>query len=72
MDTLVIEVTNRKAYQLLKQLEELHIIRVLKNGTEPKQKLSEKYRGKLHLSKEESLEFHKYIQESRDEWERNI
>ncbi|MGN7989148.1 hypothetical protein ACTJKC_17505 [Pedobacter sp. 22226] len=31
MDTLIIELTNQKAYKLLKELEELHLIRVIKN-----------------------------------------
>jgi hypothetical protein len=30
MDTLIIELTNQKAYKLLKELEELHLIRVIK------------------------------------------
>lgn len=29
-------------------------------------------RGKLHLSKEQYMDFHQYVNDSRNEWNRNI
>jgi len=72
MDTLLIEVTNKKAYQLLKQLEELHIIRVLRKKVAGKLKPSEKYSGTLALTDEEYSSFHEHIKQSRNEWESDI
>ena len=43
MNTLLIQVTNQNALGLLHELEELHLIRVLKENIHVKQKLSEKY-----------------------------
>ncbi|RNL55082.1 hypothetical protein [Pedobacter jejuensis] len=34
MDTLIIEVTDKKAYKLLMDLEELHLIKVIKKSSE--------------------------------------
>lgn len=47
MNTLHIQLTNKKAIGLLHELEELHLIKVLKENIKPRQKLSEKYAGKL-------------------------
>ncbi|MCX2433232.1 MULTISPECIES: hypothetical protein [unclassified Pedobacter] len=33
MNTLTIELTNQKAYKLLKELEELHLIKVINDST---------------------------------------
>ena len=70
METLIIQITNDKALQLLRNLEELHLIRVLKKNVNPVQKLSEKYAGKLSVDTAEQLQ--QYIAESREEWENNI
>lgn len=66
MDTLIIQLTNQKAYKLLKQLEDLHLIRVLKKNIQPSQKLSEKYAGKLPADIADELQ--QYVAQSRDEW----
>ncbi len=66
MDTLEIQVTNQKAMGLLNELEALHWIKVLKKSVVPKQKLSEKYAGKLPSEVAEALQ--KYVTESRNEW----
>jgi len=58
MDTLLIEVTNQNAYNLLKELEKLHLIKVLKNTRIPKQKLSEKFAGKLPAADAAKLQEH--------------
>ena len=66
MDTLLIEVTNQHAYNLLKELEKLHLIKVLKNTSSPKQKLSDKFAGKLPAADDAKLQEH--IKQSRKEW----
>jgi hypothetical protein len=45
-NTVLIQVTNPKAIGLLHELEELHLIKMLKaNATTVKTKLSDKYKG---------------------------
>lgn len=66
MDTLIIQLTNQKAYKLLKQLEDLHLIRVLKKNVQSKHRLSEKYAGKLPADIADELQH--YVAQSRDEW----
>ncbi len=69
-DTLVIQLTHHKALKLLLDLEELHLIRVLKKNVQTEQKLSDKYAGNLPAEIGEQLQQH--IIKSRNEWERNI
>ncbi len=69
MDTLIIQLTNQKAYKLLKQLEDLHLIRVLKKNIQSTQKLSEKYAGKLPADVADQLQ--QYVAQSREEWNNN-
>ncbi len=66
METIVIQITNNKAIKLLHELEELHLIKVLKRNADASQKLSEKYAGKLSSSTVDKLQ--KHIQQSREEW----
>ncbi|MDX1943331.1 MAG: hypothetical protein SFU99_22385 [Saprospiraceae bacterium] len=47
MDALLIQLKHQKALQLLQDLEELQLIRVLKINANPKRKLSDKYAEKL-------------------------
>ena len=71
MDTLLIQITNQKALGLIHELEELHLIKVLKENNQTKQKLSDKYRGKLPV--EIANDMQEYVRKSRNEWdERNI
>ncbi|MBX2926454.1 MAG: hypothetical protein KF852_01345 [Saprospiraceae bacterium] len=70
MDTLVIQLTHHKALKLLLNLEELHLIRVLKRNVAGGEKLSEKYAGKLPVDIGDQLQQH--IAQSRNEWESNI
>jgi hypothetical protein len=66
-NTMLIELTNQKAAGLLHELEELHLIKVLKkNGSTDKPKLSDKYRGVF--TKEDSESLNRHIQTMRDEW----
>ena len=69
-NTLVIQLRHEKALQLLLDLEELSLIKVLKNNVEPEPKLSDKYGGKLPADIGEELQH--YLTKSRSEWERNI
>lgn len=67
MDTMLIQVTNQKAVGLLHELEELHLIKVLKENIDPnKPKLSDRYRG--ILSKEEGEKLNEHIKQMRSEW----
>jgi len=71
METILVQINNKKAYRLLEDLEDLHIIKVLKKSIQPQQKLSEKYAGKLPSDIADELQ--SYIAQSRDEWSnRNI
>jgi hypothetical protein len=47
METVLLQINNNKAYRFLEDLEDLHIIKVLKKSMQLTQKLSEKYAGKL-------------------------
>lgn len=66
MDTLVIELTNQKAYKLLKKLEELHLIRVIKKQT----KLS-KLRNQIKTPMEGKA-IDEQLNKLRKEWHRDI
>lgn len=66
METVLVQINNNKAYRLLEDLEELHIIKVLKKSILPKQKLSEKYAGKLPADIADELQ--NYVTQSRNEW----
>jgi hypothetical protein len=67
MDTMLIQLTNQKAAGLLHELEELNLIKVLKENIGPeKPKLSDKYRG--ILSKEEGKKLNEHIKQMRSEW----
>jgi len=66
-NTLIIEITNQKALGIIRELEELHLIKVLKNNINPvKVKLSGKYRG--IISKEEGYNLNEHIFRIRKEW----
>jgi hypothetical protein len=66
-NTMVIQLTNQKAIRLLHELEELNLIKVLKENIEPvKTKLSVKYKG--FISKEEGQQLNDHIKQMRSEW----
>lgn len=68
METVLIQIKNNKAYKLLEDLEDLEIITVLQKNTVVKQKLSERYAGKLPDDVANELQNH--IKQSRNEWNR--
>lgn len=66
METVLIQINNNKAYRLLEDLEDLHILKVLKKSIQSGQKLSEKYAGKLPSDISDQLQ--NYVTQSRNEW----
>lgn len=68
MTTLLIEPLSEKAYELLRQLEELHILRVVQEAY-PSPSAAD-FGGKLSKEAGDSLSEH--AQQTRDEWERSI
>jgi hypothetical protein len=68
METVLIQINNSKAYRLLEDLEDLHILKVLNKNIQPKQKLSEKYAGKLPSDIADELQ--NYVNQSRNEWDK--
>ena len=66
METLLIEVTNQKAHKLLKDLEELNIIKVLRQ-TERLSSLREKIQTKMS-----NEEIDKQLNTIRNEWQRSV
>lgn len=65
METILVQINSSKAYKLLEDLEDLHIIKVLKRNIHPQQKLSEKYAGKL--PSDIANELQDYVTQSRCE-----
>lgn len=72
METVLLQINNSKAYKLIEDLEALHIVKVLEKSNKSKQKLSERFAGALNLSEEEYNNFQNSIEQSRNEWERDI
>jgi hypothetical protein len=67
MNTVLIQINNNKAYKLLEDLEDLHLIKLLgKTDAKVQKKLSEKYAGMLPSNVAEELQ--KYVTESRKQW----
>lgn len=66
METVLIQIKNNKAYRLLEDLEDLHIIKVLKKSIQSQKKLSEKYAGKLPSDVADELQ--NYVTQGRNEW----
>lgn len=66
-NTMLIQITNQKAIGLLHELQELNLIKVLKeNFTPVKQKLSDKYKG--IITKEQGQNLNEHIKQMRSEW----
>jgi len=66
METVLVQITNNKAYKLLEDLEDLDIIKVINKSINPQQKLSEKYAGKLPSDVADELQ--NQVSHSRKEW----
>jgi hypothetical protein len=67
-NTMLIQLTDQKAAGILHELEELQLIRVLKENISPvKTKLSDKYREVF--SKEDAQSFNQHTEKIRKEWD---
>jgi len=66
MDTLIIELTNQKAYKLLKELEELHLIRVIKKNVKTSE-LRNQIKDRMN---DEAIDAQ--LNDLRGEWQRDI
>ena len=64
---MLIQLTNKRALGILHELEELHLIKVIKENIATVQpKLSDKYRG--IISKEDGQRLNDHIKQMRSEW----
>lgn len=70
MEIIEIQIINRKVIKLLRQLEELQLVRILKKHKKKEESLSDKFEGKLPL--EVAEEAKEYFSRSREEWTRDI
>jgi len=71
MKTVTVEIKDDIALTFLRNLESLHILRVIENKTTSnKQKLSERFAG--CISNERTEELQKELTQMRNEWERDI
>ena len=70
MQTIIVQLTNNNALGLLQKLEEMHIIKLLSNNTQPNQHLSERFAGMLPQDIADELQRH--VTQSRNEWDNNI
>jgi hypothetical protein len=67
-NTILIQVTNPKAFRLLQELEELNLIKLVKENITPvTTKLSDKYKGVF--SEEDAKSFDKHTLNMRKEWD---
>ena len=66
METVIVQINDNKAYKLLENLEELHILKVIKKSKKQTLSLSEKYAGKLTSKTTDELQ--DYVNESREQW----
>ncbi len=68
MKTVIIEIKNPKALALLQELEDLDVLKIVKETIlNKKTKLSEKYKGVF--SQEDAKNFDAHTQTSRKEWD---
>ena len=75
MNTVLIEITDNRAYRFLESLEDLNVIKVIDKKEENKSKETSptaKFRGALKLTEEQYNDFQKHVTEIRNEWHDNI
>jgi hypothetical protein len=70
METVLIQIISPGTMNLLHELEDLKILRILKKDNPPDLLLSEKYAGKLPAGIADDLQNH--IEKSRNEWNSSI
>lgn len=66
METVIVQINNSKAYQLLEDLEDRKMITLLKKSNSPVKRLSEKYMGVF--SEQDALSFNDHTKNIRAEW----
>lgn len=67
MRIVTVEIDNENGFDLLQDLEKLHVLRIIENNVmESKTKLSDKYRGVF--SKADADSFNHHTQSMRNEW----
>ena len=68
MQTIIVEIDNQKALNLLQELEQLNILRIVKESvSDNKIKLSDKFKG--IFSKEDAESFIQHTHTMRKEWD---
>ena len=73
MPPILVEPLSAQAYELLRHLEAMHILRVLKPVAETPAAAPRKWAGALAaVSTTSAEEWDKYLLEIRNEWERDI
>lgn len=70
METLSIEIVNPKALNLLRDMEDLKVIKILNSKPIINKDSIKALRGSI--TKEEANKFNDYLKKSKDEWEGNI
>ena len=72
MKTVTIQLNDDKALKLLENLEALRLIQIIREPASGQPGLSKKFAGALHLSDQQYNEFQQHLNQSRNEWERDI
>lgn len=70
MQTITVELMNENALSLLKQLEQLKILRLVSTKKQPTETPKRRWAGSI--SKETANKMLQNVEQSRNEWERNI
>jgi hypothetical protein len=71
METISVEIINKKALHILKDMEQQHLIRLKKDDNNPAHKKMS-FAGKLHLTDKQYQNFSNYAKNVRNEWEHRI
>lgn len=73
MKPILVEPLSEQAYELLRQLEALHVLRVVQPEDSPASGQPRKWAGALAAAGPSTAEaWDKHLHEIRDEWERDI
>lgn len=71
METISIEIINKKALRILSDMEQQQLIRLKKDSSTPPPKKNS-FAGKLHLTDKQYQSFSKHAKNIRAEWEHRI
>jgi hypothetical protein len=70
MQIITVELINDNALTLLQQLEQLNILRLVTTKKQAAEQPKRRWAGSI--SKETAAKMLQYVEQSRNEWERNI